>query len=127
MRHRPASPCETRIRRKKYQLTEGNLAYFGGSLKSHAKFQSDVYKSRALSLPPPSCVPSRFGACFETPLYRGQRTRVPGNGPFPQSSSSPSLSPLSEYAYKRMYNVWTNVCVYTLCVPEPETRLNLQG
>lgn len=37
---------------EKYQLTEGNLAYFDGSLKSHAKFQSDVYKSWALSLPP---------------------------------------------------------------------------
>lgn len=116
MRHRPASPCETRIRRKKYQLTEGNLAYFGGSLKSHAKFQSDVYKSRALSLPPSSCVPSRFGACFETPLYRGQRTRVPGNGPFPQSSSSPSLSLLSPNTHINVCTTSGPTCAYILCV-----------
>ncbi|KAM0728033.1 hypothetical protein ACS0PU_005502 [Formica fusca] len=94
---------------QKYQLTESNLAYLGGSLKSHAKFQSDVYKSRALSLLPP-LYPSRFGAS-RLRYIADIGTRAPGNGPFPLSSSSP----FSLLSLRGGYDVWTNVCVYTVC------------
>lgn len=84
---------------QKYQLTESNLAYLGGSLKSHAKFQSDVYKSRALSLLPP-LYPSRFGAS-RLRYIADIGTRAPGNGPFPLSSSSP-FSLLSPRRIRRL-------------------------